>query len=522
VSEEPLAPQPPETDWQQLDPRMLFIDPFRTVRRLAIPGLIALVGVGASDAGLSLRMVPVMLLAAVVLGALPWLTTRYRVTPTQLQVRTGLLQRRVTTAPLDRVRSVDLESSVLHRMLGLTRVTLGTGVDERRIELDALDVARARELRSLLLARSTAPRTPGEEAADAAGGTGLDGTGLDGTGLHGTGLHGTELHAAGTQLAGISWSWLRFAPFNLTRLVVVAGAVGVLAQFGDDAGFFTPERIDRAWDWLTARNVPLAVAIGAVAALLGWIVVAVLGYVLQWWGFRLWRDDTELRMSAGLLSTRSTTVELARVRGVTLTEPLPMRLVGGAELEALATGVGQGGVATVLPPSPVGVAREVGHRLLGTDEPLATALVEHGRPARRRCHVRALYRTAAVVAALAVAVAAAGLRPWLAVLTGVLVALANAAAGEAAYRNLGHALCPQHLVVGHPRVARTRTVLETDGVIGWVLRQSWWQRRLGLTTLVATTAAGAEAVSIVDVPTPLAVALADAATPGMLTPFLRN
>jgi putative membrane protein len=55
-----------------------------------------------------------------------------------------------------------------------------------------------------------------------------------------------------------------------------------------------------------------------------------------------------------------------------------------------------------------------------------------------------------------------------------------------------------------------------------VLTQSFFQRRRGLATLVATTAAGSEQVTVLDVPVHLAVALADSATPGMLTAFLRD
>ena len=57
-------------------------------------------------------------------------------------------------------------------------------------------------------------------------------------------------------------------------------------------------------------------------------------------------------------------------------------------------------------------------------------------------------------------------------------------------------------------------------MIGWVVQQSLFQRRAGLASLVATTAAGAEKVVVRDVPLGRAVALADAATPGLLTPFL--
>ena len=96
---------------------------------------------------------------------------------------------------------------------------------------------------------------------------------------------------------------------------------------------------------------------------------------------------------------------------------------------------------------------------------------------------------------------------------------------EQSYRHLGHALThrpdgtPWHVVMGSGGYDRVRTVLETEGVIGWVVRQSFFQRRLGLATLVATTAAGPESVELRDVPLPEALRLADAATPGLLTPF---
>ena len=92
---------------------------------------------------------------------------------------------------------------------------------------------------------------------------------------------------------------------------------------------------------------------------------------------------------------------------------------------------------------------------------------------------------------------------------------------ETSYRHLGHALAPAgsptHLAVGHPRAARVRTVLETDGIIGWALTETWFQRRAGLADLVATTAAGAEKVVVRDVPRTRAIELADTATPGVLT-----
>ena len=104
--------------------------------------------------------VPIVVVGAVVFGALPWLTTFYRTTDTQFQIRSGLLNKKTKTAPLDRVRSVDLEASLLHRVVGLTKVQIGTGVDDDRITLDSLTADEAAGLRSFLLSRRTATGAP--------------------------------------------------------------------------------------------------------------------------------------------------------------------------------------------------------------------------------------------------------------------------------------------------------------------------------------------------------------------------
>ena len=86
-------------------------------------------------------------------------------------------------------------------------------------------------------------------------------------------------------------------------------------------------------------------------------------------------------------------------------------------------------------------------------------------------------------------------------------------------RSLGHALVDGHLVARSGSVVRRRRVLEVDHVIGWNLRATWFQRRAGLTTLVATTAGGNQAVTVLDVPEDEAVRIAHAALPDLVAQF---
>ena len=142
--------------WQRLDVRMLVIDPFKVLRQFLVPALIGIIGVRSSSGDWPLWMLPVAVVGAIVLGSLPWLTTRFRITDTQFQLHSGLLNKKQLTAPLDRIRSVDLESSLLHRALGLSKVEIGTGVDDSRITLDSLAAPQAHDLRRVLLAQRSA------------------------------------------------------------------------------------------------------------------------------------------------------------------------------------------------------------------------------------------------------------------------------------------------------------------------------------------------------------------------------
>jgi putative membrane protein len=222
----------------------------KVLRQALVPVFVAFIGVSQSDTRFWPFLLPVAVIGPVVLGAIPWLTTHYRLTDSQIQVRRGLLNMSMSTAPLDRVRSVDLEASLLHRILGLQKVEIGTGVDDDRIELDALAVADAATLRTTLLLRRRTAEVPA--AAD----------------LTEQAEPAPAVEPSPELLARIDWSWLRFAPFSLARLVLLAGAVGVLSQFADDLPIWNQGTATSAWEWV--RQFALVAVIAVVVVALSW------------------------------------------------------------------------------------------------------------------------------------------------------------------------------------------------------------------------------------------------------------
>jgi putative membrane protein len=103
------------------------------------------------------------------------------------------------------------------------------------------------------------------------------------------------------------------------------------------------------------------------------------------------------------------------------------------------------------------------------------------------------------------------------VLTPVAVFLA-----VESYRNLGHGLAADHIVTRHGVGARRTAALVRAGVIGWTVTSSPFQRRAGLVTIHATTAANKGAYPVYDVGVDEGLRFADEAVPGLIGPFLER
>ncbi len=489
------APAPrsaPEPEWRRLDTRMLFVHPAKELLRF-LPVLVALAVAGSASGRLDWQVLGVVV--PIALGVLRYLTTSFRLTAGRIELKRGLLNRTVTATPLDRVRTVDLTASPIHRLLGLTTVRIGTGVttgDDAGLDLDGLRVAEARALReTLLVAAAPTTATPDGVAP-----------------------------TPDLPLARFRPSWLRFAPFTGSGLVIAAAGLGLLGQFSNDLGFWDdvdpePQRFDGAPSYLL-------VAVLVAAALLGVLVLSVLGYLVTNWGFQLTHPPGTWHLRRGLLTTRETSLDEDRIAGVGLGEPLALRAARGRHLVAIVTGVNrsESGSSTLVPPAPQDVAPAVAAAVLGTPEPVSAPLRTHGPAAVRRRWTRAVGPALAVPLGAVVVGLAGG--PWWPVAPAL--AVVALAAGLAADRvaGLGHALVARHVVARAGSLTRRRDALQADHVIGWTLRDTWFQRRVGLVTLHATTAGGSGAVTVLDVPEPDAVRLADEALPGLASQFLES
>lgn len=514
-------------DWHRLSPAMMAVKPVQQIPQL-IPVIIAIFFAGQGAPLLSLGL---GLIAVIAVTLVPWLTTSYQVTADHVRVRSGLITKKVATARRDRIRSVDLSASAPHRILGLKKVTVGTGGDKgsSTVTLDAVAAPYADTLHDFLM--------PTRRTIGAVSNSGTDDllTGEPVTGDDAPALPTPTPEQPPQILARFRPGWLRFAPFSLTGLAAAAAVGGLSMQIANDAGLF--DHLADTGTAIARHFEGLSITMLVVGLLVGIIVVggllSLVAYVLSYWDFTIARHaDGTLRISRGLISTNSTNLDENRIRGVHLHEPVLMRPVHGARLFAIATGSSKHPM--LLPPAPVDEAVAVAAAVTAadtyagsdteadtsTDTDLTAPLIPHGSAARRRRWTRGVV-VGVGVGVVPIAIAISGHLRWpLAIALAAAILGVSLGAAELRYRHLGHRLSSRVMTIGSPQIARHRFLVERDGVVGWATRTSFFQRRRGITTLTLATAAGSEAYPIVDVPTPVAADLMAEVSGDFVRPFL--
>ncbi|MFC4605619.1 PH domain-containing protein [Rhodococcus kronopolitis] len=477
---------------------MLLVHPVSEVVKLA-PVLLVSVLIGSQSGNHTFGLIAVAVLVAFAL--LRWYTTSYRLGPVHVQLRSGVFQRNLLSVPRNRIRSVDVEAGLLHRLLGLAVVRIGTGQqsgrgsESGRFELNALDAALVPALRAALLAR---PDTSGPVSDAGAA---------------------PPPARPETEIAHWTPAWVRYAPFSVTGLITIAAVVGLAFQYGIAQRLTESETVSGWVDSARHLGVAALAAAGVLALLLVASTLACARYLIAYGNLRVTDDGRVLHVSHGLLKTRQTTLDRARLRGTTLREPLLLRLAGGARLDAIMTGVSaeKQQSSMLLPQAPAVEAKRMMGVVLGERRFPADAdlpLRPHGPAARRRRYSRALLP----VGVVAVAVGAAGVlgvRVHWSVWPALAVAVVAAAVlAWDRYRGLGHAVPAGWLVTRSGSLDRGRHSLEADGIIGWTVRQTFFQRRAGVATVVAATPAGTRRYEVLDLPADEAWALVESVTPG--------
>ncbi|MEV5505192.1 PH domain-containing protein [Streptomyces orinoci] len=483
------------SQWRKLDPRTLLAHCAWLGPPLGSLALTALATGGhlTTRAWITLGIIALVFTVITAAGFVIWRRTRFRVTTEALELRTGLLSRRFRSIPLHRIRNIDLTASPVQRVLGLVVLRIGTGGHQKRIALETLSRAEAERLRTELLARGGTP------AADAV-------------------------------LATADPRWLRYAPLTFWVFGGVLTAGGGLWRALDGMGIKPWEigPVRNSFAELGHRALWLTIPLALIAVLALGTLGAIALYIKDWWRYRLeWSDPATLRVSRGLLTTHSVSIERARLRGVAIDEPLLLRAGGGATVHAVAGGLGNQEEnekrSILMPPAPRAEALRIRAGVLG-EEIDTDQLRPHPRVALRRRITRVL-AWAVLPVTVVLTLLGALLTPvllWCALgwlLLSVPLALTLA---RSAYRALGHELRGRWLVIRSGTLWRRTVALDRTAVVAWTFTDSPFSRRAGVCTTTAAVAVArcADGHHIRDMAAQDAAGFAESVTPGLLREFL--
>ena len=442
---------------------------FRQARQF-VPLLIPVAATGGFGGGTAwiVAAAVVITLLSLAVAVLAWSRFSYADGPAAVVVTRGLLSRSVRTVPNDRVRGVEVETPLLHRLFGLVRVRIDAAAgsvtgDGEELVVDGVTRAEGDRLRSSVLAHRSTARPPVEDAPPE--------------------------EPAEEVIATFDPRWLLYAPLVGSYLAVPLAAVGALSRYADEL----PDRFRPHLAGPDLSDVRVVVTV-AVAALVLLAVGAVVGAAVVNWGFRLVRRGGSLVAVRGLVTRRHTELEVDRIRGGTLTEGLGMRVVGAARSTALVTGLGDAARrGQLLPLGPRAEAVALLHRVVDDPGPLR----RHPPAARRRRIGRAVAAGLAVTGA-GVALAAV-LGRWELLAAGVVLTALGVPLGLGRYAALGSAAGPRSFSVRSGWLVREQAVLQRRAVVGWQVQQSPFQRRAGVATVVACVGAGTGGYAAFDI-----------------------
>ena len=412
----------------------------------------------------------------------------YTFTDDTFDIESGVLNRREREIPYGRVQNVDISRNVIQRLLGLSAINLetaGGGSTEAAIRYVTADAATTIQDELRQRKRGNAQRRQaGAETVDETEGDAGDGDtdsmatdafdDPDETVLF-------EISPSELALAGI----LSFDPRVPGLLFAVfTGSIPFVSPVVPEPAAVATTGLDPT---VVLFSMGVVLLVGLVV--LSWVVGAI-SAVVNYWGFRLTRSETELRYERGLLQRYSGTIPFEKIQTVTISDNPLKRRAGYATLAVETAGYAPGQTNDRGSEAAVPIAGQDRIRRLAEAIDGCEAGVFNRPPKRIRRRYLARYLIAlagmtGLLYAVSVSVARLAALPWYLPLVGVFLA---PVAAHYKWLHRGYRLGTNHFVTRNgvwnretKRVAyhRLQTVIDN---------RTLFQRRWRVATVIGDTA----------------------------------
>ncbi len=483
-----------EHDWRRLHPATPFLRSAQLLYALVFAAIAARLGGPA--------FIVLLVSAALVATAitLSYLRFRYRLTTDSLIIQHGVLFRQRRVVPRSRIQNVDLRAGLVPQILGVVTARVETaGGQGTEATLHVVSRGEGHRLREALVARpaqrpALSPELEDSDRAVAeslaspepfepvSSRTSVDiepATVVQRVAVKELIIAGATSNRAGLLVAALlggdyfldilptDWLLRKILPAELMQPEAAVTSLVETAQH--DLGVFT---------------------IGVIALVLffglaGW-GLSVLASVIRFFDFTLTESAGELRVSYGSLTRREKGFRRSRVQNTQIEEPIIRRWFSLATVKVQTAGYGPTVKADerIETLTPIVRQADIGLYLQLVHPGLDWKDIEW-RPSHPRARRRLFIRRAALVlvasGALTAVLGPSGLTFLLALVPAWFLATLH-------YRHLGHAWTTDHVLVREGFWTRRTHVVPIRKIQALHFRQSPFQRRLGLGTLIMETA----------------------------------
>ncbi len=459
---------------------------------------------------------------ALPLIALRYYRFRYRITPKEIVIQSGVFTRQNRSIPIERIQNIEIEQSLLPRMLGTAKVKIETaGSAKTEGVLEYVGIETAHQIRGIV---RTYQRS--QEASAATPGNARTDTLPKSFEQVFQGVNDNPVAAAlpdppaqqEVPLFNLETNRVLLVGMMRFSLLYIAIAFSLLEQIMPN-----PDELEvlftRGWlrplaEYAMDNPWQLSAALVVMAVLLSWIS-GILVSVNKYFNFKLWLENNKLHKRHGLLTLSQGTIPIPRVQTLLLRANLMMRRFKWVALEVQTMGLESSGRGhqVAIPLGRIDEAMKIANHML------PVTLPDHFEPVSQLTIRRMIIR----YSLLLLLVVAATTYFWQPAIWGLLGLPLVPVYAFLHFKNHGYQLQDNTLFVRRGVFKHFIWMIPIAKFQVLYTESSIFQRRLGLSTVYIDTAgAGGWALpEIIDIESEIATDLVDRCYDKFKTTFAR-
>jgi len=269
-----------------------------------------------------LLAIPFLIILFVVYGFLYWLRYVFYIQGQELRLESGVFIRKKRYIPFERIQTIQITAGILQCLFGLVKIQVETAGGGAKAEfvLAALSRQKAEELSRIIHTNKIICPTKCEETTP------------------------IEYDLSTRSL-------LLLASTSNGIGVALAALLAVVSQFDDVfSNIHLWVKLGTYVENIAAGKISLIILLIFLLLFLAWLM-SLLGTLIRFAGFRMVRDDNNIKISRGLLERQQITIPLRKIQAIKLTEGILRQPLGMVSIQVVSvSNIGTKGEGNLIVP----------------------------------------------------------------------------------------------------------------------------------------------------------------------------